>query len=117
MSRSDCRLLWAEVSTFCSVQQYCIVPLQALAVKNHVVTARIGSDVGGAAADQQGGLPDDSQQQQPSKHIVLDAGDGGRISVSARSWADSIRDKLSNGGSASRSTRTSDGSEAWVPPR
>ena len=94
-----------------------MVLLQALAVKNHVVTARIGPDVGTAAADQQGGLADDTERQMPAKHIVLDAGDGGRISVSARSWADSIRDKLSNGGSASRTTSTSDGSEAWVPPR
>ena len=98
-------------------QQHCVVLLQALAVKNHVVTARIGPDVGAAAADQQGGSMDDTEQQMPSKHIVLDAGDGGRISVSARSWADSIRDKLSNGASASSSTATSGGSEAWVPPR
>jgi hypothetical protein len=94
-----------------------MVSLQALAVKNHVVTARIGPDVGAAAADQQGGSLDETQQQMPSKHIVLDAGDGGRISVGARSWADSIRDKLSNGDSANRSTAASGGSEAWVPPR
>ena len=98
-------------------QQHRVVLLQALAVKNHVVTARIGPDVGSAAAEQQGGSADDAEQQMPSKHIVLDAGDGGRISVSARSWAESIRDKLSSGGSTGSSTAASDGSEAWVPPR
>lgn len=88
---------------------------QALTVKDHVITARIGPEAAKEPTDQQGAAADDTHA--PPKHIVLDAGERGRISVSACSWADAIRDRFNNGSSGGGGRKAQVVSESWVPPR
>lgn len=94
------------------------LPFEALSVKGHVITAHVGPEpaqqsppqLDGAAGDAIGKAP-------PPKHIVLDAGERGRIEVGARSWADSIKERFSNGGgSGGRKSMAQASAAAWVPP-
>ena len=115
---------------------------QAVSVADHVITARVGPgasalkegapevqrqhSVGGAAAA--GAVAGEGS----SKHITLDAGERGRIEVSARSWFDGVQEKFKNGGgggdgpsrkvassgpAGATSEASPDGVTAWVPGR
>lgn len=92
-------------------------------MKDHVITARIGPnrvpDAVPATNDLPGGTAHDKSQVPPPKHVVLDAGENGRIDVGMRSWADSIRDKLNSSpsGVGGRKALAVASAEAWVPPR
>ncbi len=106
-------------------------------MKDHVITAHIGPAVGGTdakglanravnSAAQHGGGDDATAAAAaaaPTKHISLDAGNRGRIEVSARGWFDSVKEKFGsgqqgdgNGAGSSVASEARDGSGAWVPP-
>lgn len=87
-------------------------------MKGHVITAHVGPEPTQQSPAQQGGAADDAVGVAPPKHIVLDAGERGRIEVGARSWADSIKERFNSSSSSGggRKSMSQARAAAWVPP-